>query len=132
MKDVGDKSAAIREFARLTKDRAVEIQAARPRQIRAGKIRQTDVTKLEANQTQATSDVVARARPGSSDFAKLVTWVSRGAIRPGANDFAMLRLLSGHFCRWSVGWCRCWRKGVRSFRSRNSPTRLVAGICARR
>jgi hypothetical protein len=59
----------------------------------ACKIRQTEVTKLEANQTQATANVVTQARPESSDFAKLVTWVSRGTIQPGADDFAMLWLL---------------------------------------
>jgi hypothetical protein len=59
----------------------------------ACKVRQTEVAKLEANQTQATADVVAQARPESIDFAKLVTWVSRGVVQPGADDFAMLWLL---------------------------------------
>jgi hypothetical protein len=59
----------------------------------ACKIRQTEVTKLEANQTQATANVVAQARPESSDFAKLVTWVSRGTVQPGSDDFTMLWLL---------------------------------------
>jgi hypothetical protein len=26
----------------------------------------------------------------SSDFAKLVTWISRGTVQPGADDFTML------------------------------------------
>jgi hypothetical protein len=59
----------------------------------ACKVRQLEVTKLEANQAQAMGNVVAQARPESSDFAKLVMWVSRGAIQPGADDFAMLWLL---------------------------------------
>jgi len=49
--------------------------------------------KLEADQTQATAKVAAQAQPESTDFAKLVTWVSRGAIQPGADDFSMLWLL---------------------------------------
>ena len=59
----------------------------------ACKVRQAEVTKLETNQTQATAKVVARARPDSSDFARLVTWVTGGAIQPAADDFAMLWLL---------------------------------------
>jgi hypothetical protein len=59
----------------------------------ACRIRQAEVTKLEAEQTQATAKVVAQARPESSDFARLVAWVSRSAIQPGADDFAMLWLL---------------------------------------
>jgi hypothetical protein len=59
----------------------------------ACKVRQTEVAKVEAIQTQATATVVAQSKPESTDFAKLVTWVSRGAIQPGADDFAMLRLL---------------------------------------
>ncbi len=59
----------------------------------ACKVRQAEVTKMEANQTQATAKVVAHAKPESTDFAKLVTWVSRGAIQPGADDFSMLWLL---------------------------------------
>jgi hypothetical protein len=59
----------------------------------ACKVRQSEVTKLEANQAQATANVVAQARPESTDFAKLMTWVSRGAIKPDADDFAMLWLL---------------------------------------
>jgi hypothetical protein len=59
----------------------------------ACKVRQAEVAKLEADQTQATAMVAAQARPESSDFAKLMTWVSRGAIQPGVDDFAMLWLL---------------------------------------
>jgi hypothetical protein len=59
----------------------------------ACKVRQAEVTKLEASQTQATAKVVAQARPESADFAKLVTWVSRGAVQPGADDFSNLWLL---------------------------------------
>jgi hypothetical protein len=59
----------------------------------ACKVRQSEVTKLEASQSQATARVVAQAKPESTDSAKLVTWVSRGAIQPGANNFAMLWLL---------------------------------------
>jgi hypothetical protein len=59
----------------------------------ACKIRHAEVAKLETNQTQATAKVVAQARPESTDFAKLVSWVSRSAIQPGADDIAMLWLL---------------------------------------
>jgi hypothetical protein len=59
----------------------------------ACKTRQAEVTKLEANQTKAAAKVAAQAKPESADFAKLVTWASRGAIQPGADDFAMLWLL---------------------------------------
>jgi hypothetical protein len=45
--------------------------------------RQTEVAKLEAGQVQATTKVVAQARPESTDFAKLVTWVSRVLSSPG-------------------------------------------------
>jgi hypothetical protein len=37
--------------------------------------------------------VAAQARPESGDFAKLVTWVSRATVQPGADDFEMLWLL---------------------------------------
>jgi hypothetical protein len=59
----------------------------------ACKVRQAEVTKLEANKTQAMAKVVAQARPESGDFAKLVTWVSRGTVQPGADDFTNLWLL---------------------------------------
>jgi hypothetical protein len=59
----------------------------------ACKVRQAEVAKLETSQTQATAKVAAQARPESTDFAKLVTWASRGAVQPGADDFAMLWLL---------------------------------------
>jgi hypothetical protein len=59
----------------------------------ACKVRQAEVAKLEANQTEATANVVAQARPESTDFARLVAWVSRGTIQPSADDFAMLWLL---------------------------------------
>jgi hypothetical protein len=54
--------------------------------------RQAEVAKLEAKQTQATSKVVAQAKPESADFAKLVAWLSNGALHPGADDFDMLWL----------------------------------------
>jgi hypothetical protein len=59
----------------------------------ACKVRQTEVTKLEAGQMQAAAKVVAQARPESNDFARLVTWASLGAVQPGADDFTMLWLL---------------------------------------
>jgi hypothetical protein len=59
----------------------------------ACKTRQAEVTKLEANQTQAAAKVAAQAKPESADFAKLVAWESRGAIQPGTDDFTMLWLL---------------------------------------
>jgi hypothetical protein len=58
----------------------------------ACKSRQAEVTKLEANQTQATANVLAQARRESSDFAKLAMRVSRGTIQPAADDFAMMWL----------------------------------------
>lgn len=54
----------------------------------ACKVRQAEVTKLEASQTQPTAKVVDQARPESSDFAKPVAWLSRGAVQPGDDDFA--------------------------------------------
>jgi hypothetical protein len=59
----------------------------------ARKVRQAEVTKLEAVQVQATGNVAAQARPESTAFAKLVTWISRGAVQPGADDFTNLWLL---------------------------------------
>jgi hypothetical protein len=59
----------------------------------ACKNRQAEVAKLEANRMQVTAKVIAQARPEATDFAKLVAWVSRGAIQPGADDFTMLWLL---------------------------------------
>jgi hypothetical protein len=59
----------------------------------ACKVRQAEVAKVEANQTQVTAKVVAQARPESADFAKLVAWVSRSAVQPGADDFSMIWLL---------------------------------------
>jgi hypothetical protein len=47
-------------------------------QNRACKVRQAEVTKLEAAQTQTTDKVVTQARPESTDFAKLVTWGKPG------------------------------------------------------
>ncbi len=55
--------------------------------------RQAEVTKLEASHTQAVGRVAARAKPEATDFAGLVTWVSMGAVQPGARDFDMLWLL---------------------------------------
>jgi hypothetical protein len=57
---------------------------------------------LEANQTQATAKVADQARPESTDFGKLVTWVSRGVVQPGADDFTNLWLLFRTFL-WQVG-----------------------------
>ncbi len=54
--------------------------------------RQAEVTKLEAKQTQATNKVAAQAKPESTDFAKLVAWMSNGTLKPGADDFDMLWL----------------------------------------
>jgi hypothetical protein len=59
----------------------------------ACKSRQAEVTKLEANQAQVTANILAQAQSESSDFAKLATWVSRGAIQPAADDFPMMWLL---------------------------------------
>jgi hypothetical protein len=49
--------------------------------------RQSEVTKLEARQNQATIKVSAQAKPESADFAKLVAWVSNGTLRPGRRGF---------------------------------------------
>ncbi len=54
--------------------------------------RQAEVAKLETKQAQATNKVAAQAKPESADFAKLVAWVSHGALQPGADDFDMLWL----------------------------------------
>jgi hypothetical protein len=54
--------------------------------------RQAEVTKLEAKQVQATNKVAAQAKPESTDFARLVAWLSNGALRPGSDDFEMLWL----------------------------------------
>ena len=59
----------------------------------ACKARQDEVAKLEAKQSQAMIKVAAQSRPEAGDFAKLVSWVSRGTVQPGADDFAMLWLL---------------------------------------
>jgi hypothetical protein len=59
----------------------------------ACKTRLAEVAKVEADQVHATAKVAAQARPESGDFARLVTWMSRGAIQPGADDFTMLWLL---------------------------------------
>jgi hypothetical protein len=59
----------------------------------ACKVRQAEVAKLEAGQVEATRKVVAQARPESTDFAKLVTWVSRGAVQPGPEDYGLIWLL---------------------------------------
>jgi hypothetical protein len=66
-------------------------------------LRQTEVTKLEASQTQTTAKVVAHGKPESAAFAKPVTWVSRGAIQPGVDDFMMLWSLFRTFLP-QVGW----------------------------
>jgi hypothetical protein len=58
--------------------------------------RQAEVAKLETKQTQAAAKG-RRSKPESTDFAKLVTWVSRGVVQPGADDFANLWLLFGTF-----------------------------------
>ncbi len=54
--------------------------------------RQAEVTKLEGKQTLASNKVAAQAKPESADFAKLVAWVSNGALQPGAADFDNLWL----------------------------------------
>jgi hypothetical protein len=55
--------------------------------------RQSEVTKLEAKQTQVTIKVTAQAKPESADFAKLVKWVSFGRLEPKVDDFDILWLL---------------------------------------
>jgi hypothetical protein len=54
--------------------------------------RQAEVAKLEAKQIQATNKVAAEAKPEGADFAKLVAWLSNGALQPGAADFDNLWL----------------------------------------
>jgi hypothetical protein len=71
----------------------------------ASKTRQAEVTNLEANQIRSTAKVAALAKPESGDFVKLVTWVSRGAIEPGADDFSMLWLLFRTFLPQQEGSC---------------------------
>jgi hypothetical protein len=50
----------------------------------------TDVAKLEKAQTQAATTVAATAKPENADFARVVAWITRGAIQPGVDDFQML------------------------------------------
>jgi hypothetical protein len=69
----------------------------------ACKVRQAEVTKLDAVQVQATAKVVAQARPESTDFARLVAWVSRGAVHRGAMILRCSGCYSGHSCRRSAG-----------------------------
>jgi hypothetical protein len=80
----------------------------------ACKTRQAEIAKLEANQTQAAAKVAAQARPESRDFAKLVTWVSRGAVQPSADDFAMLWLLFRTFLPQVGGLVRMLASARRS------------------
>jgi hypothetical protein len=51
-----------------------------------------DVEKLEKAQAKATTEVALAARPENTDFSNLVSWLSGGNVRPGANDFSMLWL----------------------------------------
>jgi hypothetical protein len=55
--------------------------------------RRDEVAKLEKAQTAATAKVEAAAKPENADFSALVTWITRGAMKPGANDFSMIWLL---------------------------------------
>jgi hypothetical protein len=57
------------------------------------RIRQEEVAKMETARKEVGGKVVAQAKPEAGDFAKLVAWVSKGAVQPGANDFEMLWLL---------------------------------------
>jgi hypothetical protein len=59
----------------------------------ACKTRQAEVAKFEVDRRQATAKVAAQAKPEGTDFAKLVTWLSRGSVQPGADDFTMIWLL---------------------------------------
>jgi hypothetical protein len=78
----------------------------------ACKVRQAEVAKLEANQTQAMAKVVAQAKPDSTDFARLVTRVSRGAIQPGADELQCCGCCFGPSCRKWAGSSSCWRRGI--------------------
>jgi hypothetical protein len=51
-----------------------------------------DVEKLEKAQAKVTTEVALAARPENTDFSNLVSWLSGGNVRPGANDFSMLWL----------------------------------------
>jgi hypothetical protein len=55
--------------------------------------RQNQVIEAEHKLDAARAPVVAIARPESADFARLVTWATRGLVAPTADDFGMLRLL---------------------------------------
>jgi hypothetical protein len=55
--------------------------------------REQDVAELKGQPAEAQKKVAAQAKPESADFAKLVAWVSMGALRPAADDFDMLWLL---------------------------------------
>jgi hypothetical protein len=79
----------------LTDARASSAAACRAGQgkSQACKDAQAAVKKEEAKQSKAATTVATTARPENADFSALVSWITRGAIVPGANDFAMLWLL---------------------------------------
>jgi hypothetical protein len=78
------------DTARAERDRACRAGQGRSAACKAS---QDDVAKLEQAQTSATMRVTAQAKPENADFSALVSWVTRGAVQPGARDFDMVMLL---------------------------------------
>jgi hypothetical protein len=70
-----------------------------------------EVTKLEAKQTQAGRRLLLRSDRNRAP-AKLVARVSRGAIQPGSDHFAMLWLLFRTFLPQVGGLISRWRRGL--------------------
>jgi hypothetical protein len=88
---VGTQAADRRlDAARAERDRSCRAGQGRSQACRSA---QDDVAKLERAQTTASAVVQAGARPENADFSAMVSWVTRGALQPGARDFDMLMLL---------------------------------------
>src|SRR5262249_9800533 len=87
----GMQAAALAvEHARAQRDQACRKGQASSDACRSAK---DDVAKLEKAQTAAAAKVEGAAKPENADFSALVTWLSRGTIKPGATDFSMIWLL---------------------------------------
>jgi hypothetical protein len=87
----GMQAAALAvEHARAQRDQACRKGQASSDACRSAK---DDVAKLEKTQTAAAAKVEGAAKPENADFSALVTWLTRGTIKPGATDFSMIWLL---------------------------------------
>jgi hypothetical protein len=84
-----------RAKAELDKIRLARDQACGPAlgKSKACQLREQEVIRAEGKPVDAQAKVAAAARPESTDFARLVKWVSRGWIAPSQRDFDMLWLL---------------------------------------